>query len=221
MLVEEKRLQWWGMDMKPRWRRRAAVLVGYAGFIALLGLWCIDGLIAHPFWAGTVMMLASIAWRNVSVFRVVKDFSDVLAQPRKTMFVNGLDEWARYRYGVADFESATAEQQEELLRRYRVGTFVVPVKPGTWIGLDEREKKEKAVAENWTLRQLALYLSIEMYRFLRQASQHKTMDPMDAAMDLWSFWLLVWTLPQARVLWTEPDPRETGGEMELMESHSA
>lgn len=34
---------------------------------------------------------------------------------------------------------------------------------------------------------------------------------------LWGFSLPAWTLPQARVLWTERDPREVNGEMELVE----
>ena len=34
---------------------------------------------------------------------------------------------------------------------------------------------------------------------------------------LWVFSLLARTLPQARMLWTERDPREMGGDIELVE----
>ena len=70
---------------------------------------------------------------------MVKSFEDPLRM-RGSMagkvFVNGLDEWARYRYGVASFEEASEAQQAELLKRYRVGPFVVPAKPEAeqWIG---------------------------------------------------------------------------------------
>src|SRR5580698_9230854 len=36
MLTDDKRSRWLGMDMRPRWRRRLAVVVTYAGFLAAI-----------------------------------------------------------------------------------------------------------------------------------------------------------------------------------------
>ncbi len=38
---------------------------------------------------------------------------------------------------------------------------------------------------------------------------------MEVAADFWGVLVLVVTLPQARMLWREDDPREIGGELEL------
>jgi fatty acid desaturase len=35
--AEEKRSRWLGMDMRPRWRRRIAVVVTYIAFLVALG----------------------------------------------------------------------------------------------------------------------------------------------------------------------------------------
>jgi hypothetical protein len=35
--TEEKRSRWLGMDMRPRWRRRVAVMVTYVSFLVALG----------------------------------------------------------------------------------------------------------------------------------------------------------------------------------------
>jgi hypothetical protein len=132
------------------------------------------------------------------------------------MFVNGLDEWALYRYDVASFEEASEAQQTELLRRYRVGTFMVPAKPkadqGT--GLDEREIGERNDASRWALQQIAVFLG--SYAAVL-AVKEKPIAPLEVSGFLWSFSLLARTLPQARVLWTEPDPRVMAGEMEMVE----
>jgi hypothetical protein len=44
MLVDTKRLRWLGIDMGPRWRRRVAVVLTYAAFVAVVWLhpWRID-----------------------------------------------------------------------------------------------------------------------------------------------------------------------------------
>jgi hypothetical protein len=32
----EGRLRWWGIDMRPRWRRRAAVVATYVAFVVAI-----------------------------------------------------------------------------------------------------------------------------------------------------------------------------------------
>jgi hypothetical protein len=165
------------------------------------------------------MVGSTMLWIQTSVFRkngVVKSFEDPLrmrGSMAAKMFVNGLDEWARYRYGVASFEEASEAQQAELLKRYRVGTFMVPAKPNPWNGLDEREVGERDGASRWALQRLGFILAT----FAGTLSvQRVPLPQITAGGFLWSFCLLAVTLPQARVLWTEADPRDLSGEMELV-----
>ncbi len=92
----EKRLRWWGMDMRPRWRRRVAVVVTYLAFLVAISfsdqpLW------GHPMIA-TMTLLVVV--QCVGVFRSrgpLKNFEDPIGQrPGARMIVNGLDEWASY-----------------------------------------------------------------------------------------------------------------------------
>jgi hypothetical protein len=130
--------------------------------------------------------------------------------------VGSLDEWARYRYGVAGFEEASQKQQSELLRKYNVGNYLAPPKNVDDPTLDERERAERDRISRWALRQVGTYLAI--YAGLAIIKEHP-FSPMANACDLWSLCILARTLPQARVLWTEPDPREAG-ELRLAEGEA-
>jgi hypothetical protein len=44
---------------------------------------------------------------------------------------------------------------------------------------------------------------------------------MEIAVELWLFCQLARTLPKARVLWTERDPREMVGELEVVDGVEA
>ncbi len=223
LATDEKRLRWWGIDMHARWRRRVAVVVTYVVLFVMIDTAMDNRWRTHPRWMTLMaMVVLTTSWVAVSVFRtngVVKSFEDPLrmrgAMAGK-MFVNGLDEWARYRYGAGSFEEASEAQQAELLKRYRVGTFMVPVKPKgeQWTGLDEREIGERDDASRWALQRLAGLLA---FYAATLAVKPKPIAPLVVAGFLWSFALLARTLPQARVLWTEPDPRAMTGEMEMVE----
>ncbi len=199
--VSVKKLRWWGIDMRPRWRRRLAVIGSYFGFAGLLG--------GMPHWvrlipevaqSGAIILLIGM-WLFVSVFLrngVVKSFEDVREEP----VLNQLNFAAQKRYGLVGFDAANEEQQEWLLRRYRVGK------------LDERERGERDSAARWAWRWIAFLLVIAAIDYL--SNFHKTVDRLQVAAILLGFWVLAITLPQARVLWTEADPRELCGEMELV-----
>jgi hypothetical protein len=221
LATDEKRLRWWGIDMHARWRRRVAVVATYFVLFEMVEVAMENHWPAHHYWTLMGMVIATTSWVAASVFRtngVVKSFEDPLRMRGNMagkMLVNGLDEWARYRYGVASFEEASEAQQAELLKRYRVGTFVVPVKPKAeqWTGLDEREIGERDDASRWALQTIAGILAF----YAAVLSVQRSILPIEAAGFLWSFSLLARTLPQARVLWTERDPRVVTGEMEMVE----
>jgi hypothetical protein len=203
MMVDESKLRWCGIDMQPRCRRRLAVIGSYFGFAALVG--------GMPHWVGLIPELARSAavilliglGLFVSVFLlngVVKSFEEATEEPA----LYQLNSAARKRYGVASFDAANEEQKEWLLQRYRVGR------------LDERERGERDSAARWAWRWIAFLLVIVASQYLLPSNFHKTVGQPQVAAILFGFWVMAITLPQARVLWTEADPREMDGEMELI-----
>jgi hypothetical protein len=223
MLVDEQKLRWCGIDMRLRWRRRVAVLVTYFFIFAAgmaLSVW--DG---HPVWAMVCFGVGSPLLVRLSVMRengIVKRFDGRTSVPVRGMgemvFVEGLDEWTKYHYGVENFEAASLVQQDELLSRYKMGKRLFPAKPGSsdapW--LDEREKKERESAERWSRNLVLSLLASYAGVYTSRAYRHQKTEPLEVACEFFMFALLFLTLPRARVLWTEPDPREAGGEMELV-----
>lgn len=160
MLADQQALRWWGMDMRPRWRRRTLVLVTY------------------------LVIFAAIS----SIPAVAPWF---IAIPVAVL----------------------------LLIRYSVlrGDGLVRTPPD----LDEREQKERDSAERWTLNQLGILLAAYTGTFAVKAVHHETITAMGLARNF--FWLavLALTLPTARTLWTEPDPREIPGEIGAVEQAGA
>ncbi len=228
MLMEEEKLRWLGIDMRARWRRRVAVIGTYTALCFLCAfIWGypIDQS-AHPYWWGFGMSSVSLLLIRFSVLRengVVKRFAELPAlkvpADGEMVLVNGLDEWAQYRYGAANFEVASEEQKADLLLRYRVGTFAVPSKfnPARIADLDERERTERDRAERWTLKYIASFLAAFAGLYLGHAARRKVEDPMAMAFEFWFLCLLAMTLPKARVLWTEDDPRVTAGEIAVID----
>jgi hypothetical protein len=206
MLRSDPRLRWLGIDMRARWRRRAAVVVTYLAFFVAIASTSNGGWWGHPFIAMLVLVAVVMLGGVFSSFGPVKPFED----PPEKVFVNGLDEWARYRYGVENFEMASPEQQAYLLSTYRVGTFVLPGKPY----LDERELKERERAERWSRGVITTVLAVITGNYVR----HATVSGLEVAADLVTLSVLLWTLPRARVLWTERDPRDTEGELTAVQA---
>jgi hypothetical protein len=217
---EAKKLHWLGIDMHARWRRRIAVIATYTVLTLLIASAGgeIDSEVyfrVHHMLALLVLICPTAGWLLLSVFRpngVVKSFDITPSgkNMRKYTVVGNLDEWARYRYGAPSFEQSTEEQQKELLRIYRVGNYSVPVKrtpdglaaPESW-KLDEREVAERDRIGHWALNRIGFFLAIMAGSIM---AEKLPWTPSDVSTYLWSFALLAWTLPQARVLWTEPDP---------------
>ncbi len=221
LATDEKKLRWLGIDLRARWRRRMAVVGTYASLLALIAiaqtsndLWA-----AHPLLESLAMIVMTLILERISVFRsgLVKSFDGSSGRMiGKHRMVGSLDEWARYRYGVAGFEEASQEQQTELLRKYRVGNYLVTPKLVDDPMLDERERAERDRISRWAFRQVGWCLAI--YAGVTASAKHP-FPPMVTASYLWSFCILARTLPQAYVPWTEPDPRDRG-ELRLAEGEA-
>jgi hypothetical protein len=87
----------------------------------------------------------------------------------------------------------------------------VPLK--AYSDLDEREMRERDGSARWTLRWVSTFLACLAGGY---AVVRRPVSGMDVAATLTLLWVLVVTLPKARVLWTERDPREIVGEIELV-----
>ena len=213
--TDETKLRWWGIDMRPRPRRRVVVCGTYFVLFMLMVFFSTNTWFRHPYWDLLMMVGSIMVCEAISVFRgggVVKSFEDRPALKlgyRGKVLVKGLDEWAQHFYGVASFEEANEEQKADLLRRYRVGTYVFPAKAKPWTPLDEREMGERDSASRWALQRIGALLTAYL---VTTAVQREPFQQTEAAAMLWFFLVLVRTLPQARVLWTEHDPREMSEE---------
>lgn len=211
--TDEKKLRWMGIDLHALWRRRAAVLITYVVLTSVLGGTVGEaGWSGHPYLRLATMCALTYALLALSVFRIgglVKSFENYqIGVAPKHVILGSLDDWARYKYGVAGFEAASAGQQEELLKSYRVGNYLLPAKPGYDSRLDERERAERDSTSRWALRYVSYFLALMTGS---TAIQRFAWSPFEVAAMLWTFFVLTITLPQARVLWTEPDPRDAGG----------
>jgi hypothetical protein len=223
MLKPEKNLRWLGIDMHARWRRRVAVIATYLAFIAVASIVEEGGCWGHPFLTVLVLGAAVQLLGVFSPFGPLKPFEDVSpAQVQsKYVYFSGLDALARYRYDVANYDAATPEQQSDLLQSYHVGLHAYPRKPSQegQVGLDEkywldeREKTERVEAHQWARRWLMMMIAVTAAQYL---GRHSNPTHVEVAGDLFWLYILAWTLPAARILWTEPDPRDIPGEIELV-----
>jgi len=63
--VDEKKLRWLGVDMRPRWRRRVAVVLSYAVYLALVWF--------HPWWVVRVFIVLFVGWYAQLMDRALKE----------------------------------------------------------------------------------------------------------------------------------------------------
>ena len=92
-----------------------------------------------------------------------------------------------------------------------------PAKAKPWVPLDEREIGERDSASRWALQRTGVLLACYLGA---TAVEREPLQPTAAAAMLWGVLVLARTLPQARVLWTEHDPREMGEESGLLVSEA-
>jgi hypothetical protein len=133
---------------------------------------------------------------TVAIAQVFRDWS------RRTITVTSLDDRAMSEYGV-EFEQTTPAQQKDLLKRYRVGTYLLGYFPDEYEEAQERESHLRAY---------------EMLRFLLPAIAVLywlgwRLLPEGGVRAAWTngpvvlTWLILFVLalPQMLRMWSEPD----------------
>ena len=116
--------------------------------------------------------------------------------------VSSLDDRAVAEYGV-EFEKLGEAQQKELLRRYRVGTYLLGYYPDELEEAQERESFQRAYG---VLRWLLPVLAVIYWAGWRVLPEGRVRAGWtDGPVVLMWVLLLVLALPQLIRMWTEPD----------------
>jgi hypothetical protein len=133
MLATDEQMHWWGIDMRSRNRRRLGVLGFYVVlFIALERIGAHGRWMMHPYIVFCSMIATALVLGRLSIFGKngpVKERDRPFLQLGKMgeyVRVTGLDERARYKFGVESFDAASEEQKSELLNTNKVGTYYMP-----------------------------------------------------------------------------------------------
>ena len=131
-MLNSAKFSYFGIDLRPRKRRRAIIVCNWAAFIVAmvtLAAWLSrnDFSRHHPDLSAWLMLSFFVVFCFFGVFSDDSAFGG-----RKTsLYLNSLDDWARYRYGAALAE-LPEEQQQDVLRKYRVGTYRVRAENSKW-----------------------------------------------------------------------------------------
>jgi hypothetical protein len=213
--TQENRIRWMGIDMRPGWRRRTAVIVTYVTSLAAalwLSSWQGDE------WLTPVKSLFGLlfAIEFVTVFReggLVKTFQD----PQLTLGAAGKSwglRWGKFLMrSSSKYKYATPEKQQEMLRRLEQG-FPYTIQPDqSGDAPDERERVERDIASRRTLQFLSAIL---IYNAVNTGMQGKSWTAVQVVSAMLTYLVIARTGPKARILWIEPDPRDTPGEIQLV-----
>ncbi|HKE21934.1 MAG TPA: hypothetical protein VKB88_06050 [Bryobacteraceae bacterium] len=134
------------------------------------------------------------------------------------VILSSLDDWARYSHGAALAE-LPEEQQQDVLCRYRVGRYYFPAdKSRSPERLDEREMMIRDRASASTLRWIGIGSVVTAVSLTSHGFAH--LQPADITTNLFQIAFMAMAGPATAILWTEPDPRDTG-ELTLVEAPTA
>jgi len=221
------KLSYLGIDLRSRRRRRIAVVCSWAAFF--VGMVALGNFLDNESFSvhhSHIALWATLAYvclfYYLSVFRdggVIRPFHfrtlPLAGFKGGVVVLSSLDEWARYSYGAA-LADLPEEQQQDVLRKYRVGHYYFPAdKSRSPERLDEREIAIRDRASASTLRWVAVFCvcgagSLTGHNFVH-------LQPADVITVLFHIVFMVIAGPAAVILWTEPDPRENG-ELTLVEA---
>jgi hypothetical protein len=224
------KLHYFGIDLHSRTRRRMVVVLTWVGFVAGMSLltYALDTqpfFATHPIIGFYLVVLVLGLFILGSVFRdggVVKPFKLRVwhihgRRGGEFVLLRNLDDWARYQHG-ARLADLPEEQQQEVLRTYRVGCYVFPAdKSRTPERLDEREIAVRNQASTSTLSWITLLcFSLAGAYAVKMISLRST----DVAMTFLTLGVIALNGPRSLILWNEPDPRESG-DLTLVQQISA
>jgi len=116
--------------------------------------------------------------------------------------VSSLDDRAMLEYGM-EFEQLRDAQQKDLLKRYRVGTYLLNYFPDEREGAEEQESQMRAYAMlRWLLPIVAAVYAVGWW--LLPEGSFRVGWTNGPVVVTWLF-LLILALPQMIRMWTEPD----------------
>jgi hypothetical protein len=209
------KLRYLGIDLRSRTRRRWVVSITWALFfvgMAMLSNWFDSQryFMSHPLLALGLALGAVILYTLGSVFRdggALKHFDLPTWRLRglrgQFVLLQSLDDWARYKHG-ARLDELPLEQQEEVLRTYRMGFYFFPAdKSMTPERLDEREIAVRNQASMSTLKWLTLFCFSFAATYATSSGLHR----MDVVLGLMTIGVIALNGPKSIILWNEPDPR--------------
>jgi hypothetical protein len=179
----------WAVRNQKRKRRRFEVIL----FFALMAMGLSEA--GDP-----------VTWRNLAyhVFPYIMVIANVFRDWRwqRTITVTSLDDRAMNEYGV-EFEQATEAQQKNLLKRYRVGTYLLNYFPDEYEEAREREAYLRAYAFLRFLLPAIAALYWLGWKLLPEGDVRAAWTNGPAILT----WLILFVLalPQMLAMWMEPD----------------
>jgi hypothetical protein len=177
--------------MKNRTRRSRRIEVVFFFFMMAAGL----SFAGQPFrWGQLSARVLPLIYAIGRIYR--------LWNWQRMLPVSSLDDRAVLEYGV-EFEKLGEAQQKELLRRYRVGTYLLDYYPDELEEARERESFQRAYGVlRWLLPGLAVIYFVG-WELLPEGRVRAGWT--DGPVVLAWIMLLVLALPQMIRMWTEPD----------------
>lgn len=229
-MLNTAKLRYLAIDLHSRRRRRVAVVCSWVAFI--LGMAALETFldndkfsIHHP----DLSLWATIAYvclfYYLSVFRdgrAIRPFHfrtlPLAGFKGRVVVLSCLDDWARHSHGAA-LADLSEEQQQDVLRRYRVGRYYFPAdKSRSPERLDEREMIIRDRASAITLRWVGTCCAVWAGMLIGRNFAH--LQPADIITNLFELTFMTIAGPATVILWAEPDPRESG-EPSLVEAPAA
>jgi len=229
-MLNTAKLRYLGIDLHSRRRRRIVVVCSWAAFTA--GSAALESFLDDRSFSvhhHELSLWAAIAYvclfYYLSVFRdggAIRPFhfrTRPLAGLRgRVVVLNSLDDWARYYYGAA-LDDLPQEQQQDVLRRYRVGYYYREAnKSRSPERLDERETMIRDRASASTLRWVGISCAVGAASLTGHNFAH--LQPANIITVLFNIVFMVMAGPATVILWIEPDPHESG-DLTLMEAPTA
>ena len=224
------KLRYLTIDVHSRRRRRIVVVCIWAAFV--LGMAALETVldnqsfsVRHPHLSLWATLAYVWFFYYLSIFRdggVVRPFHfrtlPLAGFKGRVVLLSSLDDWARYSHGAALAE-LTEEQQQDVLRRYRVGCYYFPAdKSRSPERLDERETMIRDRASTSTLRWVG-FISVFCAGTLTGHS-FAHLQPADIITNFFDIVFMVMAGPATAILWAEPDPRDSA-ELSLVEAPTA